>query len=292
MDSQRTAGAVRTILGEIGNTTTLNSPKKRKYAAITSEKHLCLDGNDGKKSRVGKGDEENQAAHTTTKTPTKGRGSGLDLHDIVTSQETLADNPESQDTIPDPDLPSSSSDKVPPEQLTTPPRSQIEDRHDTKRTGHSNSAKVMASNLKCRLGLAMYKLRCHKEELSYKRLLPRQEPRLVVGSGASPASQPPPERPLLTASLKTPKAMTSNVSNERSIPRLMHRSSSGDASISETPVRRNYKMGLSSPPDSHETLPRYMGMRLPDIRGGDDREAGRSCKLPSINNLEHFAKPE
>ncbi|CCG83947.1 protein of unknown function [Taphrina deformans PYCC 5710] len=277
----------RTVLGEMPQTSFIVSPNKRKFDSIDA---CSLDS---------------PKAHTKARKLSEKENMGpvtgpADLHlcSPVTqgpraSQETLADNPESQDTIPDPDLPSSSSDRQPAAQLKTPPGSEVREDGRTVTRDNAGSTQTIASNLKCRLKLAMYKLSCHKEELNYKKLLPRPARPLTVGTLPTPATQPPqrPQPRNLSTQLSTPKPITSNISNERTLPRLMQRSSSGDASISETPIRRNYKMGLSSPPDSREQLPQYLDVRLPGIQRSEEANKTKHYRLPSISALGSYTNP-
>lgn len=273
----------RTVLGEISNISVLTTPKKRKLVTMEDSDHdVKLDTH--KRTRIMLEKENIELAADE-------EGSSVTIvipYEVKASQETLADHPESQDTIPDPDLPSSSSDRHPPNQLETPPRSEIVETQSTIKRAVPADAHAIASNMKCRLKLAMYKLQCHKEELNYKSLMPRPPRDLKIGSLPTPATQPP-QPQNLTAHLNTPKPITSNMSNVRTLPKVMQRSSSGDASISETPIRRNYNLGLSSPPDSQEQLPQFLGVRLPDIKTPIEDGKSRHYRLPSISALGAFA---
>lgn len=278
---------MRTVLGEISHSSSVASLNKRKFDAVDARPEGDLKS--PQKARK-MSEKENAGAMAETevlhvRSPTS--------HELKASQETLADNPESQDTIPDPDLPSSSSDRQPPAQLKTPPRSELREGGRTITRDNPGSAQTIASSMKCRLKLAMYKLSCHKEELNYKKLLPRPAKPLAVGTLPTPATQPPqlPQPRNLSTQLSTPKPITSNISNERTLPRLMQRSSSGDASISETPIRRNYKMGLSSPPNSREQLPQYRGVRLPGIQMSEETSKTKHLRLPSISALGSYTNP-
>lgn len=279
----------RTVLGDIGNTPGANSPTKRKRMADSE-----LDGErlvapkrirpyDEEKENTGFVVEIRAMGEQTGASPAKispRREASHDGLQISASQQTLPDNPDSQDTIPDSQLPSSGSEQPDNHLLATPPATQ------RRQVGTTIDNKQLASNIKCRLQLAMYKLKSHKEDLSYKSLLPRT---LISGKVAAPPT--PPTRAagpaILGSRLKTPAPVTSNISNERTLPNLMHRSSSNDASISETPIRRNYGLntGLSSPPDSRESLPHYTDIKLPGINDSHKSKIPIGFTLPPISAL-------
>lgn len=287
--------AKRPVLSEISNS--INSPTKRKLGLAAIKEHDV----DCSKKRV-RYDSEGKENHTIPIHLDEGKmgltedlqveaASGtkaVSLHLASQSDRTVSrpepednyledsaeNNPHSEATVTDPDLPSSSSglgeQRLASNLQSTSKNSPII--HDVE-----DSARVAVSSLKCRLQLAMYKLRSHKEDLSYKSLVPRQ-----LLSGKVEERQSTSLRPL-NSQCAAPKPMTSNLSDERSHPGLLVRSSSG-SSITETPIRRNYDEQESPAPGARRIDPYLAGERLPGIQARDP-VTSQGFMLPPISSL-------
>lgn len=256
----------------------MNSPTKRKICQVVAVKES---EDVRKKLRFGQGQGTGQENHVEARQILQPETSNCDQAGITSTQETMADHPESQDTITDTEIPSSGSDRT--YEIPSLPQTAKKDSTAVVQTNES-----IASSIKRRLQLAMYKLKSHKEDIDYRKLVPRQLISGRVENVAQPTSRPiaQPSPRALASHLSTPKPVNSIVSNERTLPRLMQRSSSGDASITETPIRRNYQVGLHSPPESHAGLPRYGSVKLPSILGTHDiGQSQEVYSLPSISAL-------
>lgn len=291
------AVAQRLVLGEIGNC--IHSPTKRKLESRQSQtttqedyqinnKRLRFD-NDAKENNPGLGGglgftkasglEKIEDSRVPIDNDLVCRGDRIEISGEPI-EDPLPDHPQSEATMTDPDLPSSSSGRG-DVQLT--PKSSIVPVRAQTMSSESDSIRLAATNLKCRLQLAMYKLKSHKEDLSYKHLVPRQllsgkvEERIVAS-----------QYPICTQSqTTTPKAIASNFSNERSNPGFMLRSSSGNDSITETPIRRHYDLDLHTPASCKQGTSSYFsGEKLPAIIEKPDSSAARVHSLPSISSLE------
>lgn len=277
----------RVVLREIGEYT--NSPAKRKIASgsdvqedatheIIANKRLRF-GCENKESAVERetlGSKLIEIVRSITADKTL---VDKQSDDVETQQprpeEILADHPQSEATVTDPDLPSSGSEHagkqstpMPPTQAARPAVTLVD----------NATVRQAASNLKCRLQLAMYKLKSHKEDLSYKNLLPRQ---LISGKVEERTFES--HHALRThTSSATPKPVASNFSNERSL----QRSSSGNDSITETPIRRHYSLNQDARARTQNNPMYPSGERLPDIVDASQSDSARLYNLPPISSLE------